>query len=36
VRWFEIDPCWQVMRVLVWTGVIQTREQAWQLAHERA
>jgi len=36
VRWFEIDPCWQVMRVLVWTGVIRTREQTWQLAHEQA
>ena len=21
-RWFEIDPAWQVMKLLAWTGVI--------------
>ena len=24
-RWFEVDPGWQVLRVLAWAGVVKIR-----------
>ncbi|HVY44482.1 MAG TPA: acyl-CoA desaturase [Minicystis sp.] len=40
VRWFELDPTWQVMRVLSWLGIIELAEKPqvgkWQTGDDEA